>query len=242
MNYLAEKSNWFSQKIKCVILAGGKGTRLLPESLDKQKAMIEVSGKPILGHIIDYWSQFTDDFIFVVKFKKETIIDYVKTLSIKASFVEPESLRGIADGVLQVESLIDDRFIVVLGDCVCQGQFNFPKDFDQGIGVYQTSDEGKIRKSYSVEVKDERVIKVVEKPQVLVNNLCGMGYYFFNRQVFDFIKKTPASDLRHEVEITDVIQRMIDEGKNISPIYFEGKYKNINTAADLTIELEDFFA
>ena len=61
--------------VKCVILCGGRGTRFLPLSLKKQKGMIEVNGKPILWHVIEYWRQFTNDFIFVVNTKRLVFID-----------------------------------------------------------------------------------------------------------------------------------------------------------------------
>ncbi|MEK7733794.1 MAG: NTP transferase domain-containing protein [Planctomycetota bacterium] len=87
-------------KTSCVILCGGKGSRAYPLTLEKQKAMITVYGKPILQYIIDYWSPFASHFIFVVKYKKEEIIQYVSALSIDASFAEPKELRGIASGLL----------------------------------------------------------------------------------------------------------------------------------------------
>ena len=78
---------WKNNKIKCVILCAGKGSRLLPLSENTHKAMIRIAGKPILGHVIDYWRAYTDDFVFVVHYKKKDIIDYVGTLPIKAEFV-----------------------------------------------------------------------------------------------------------------------------------------------------------
>lgn len=114
---------------KCVILCGGKGTRLLPLSLKRQKGMIEVKGKPILAHIIDYWRQFADEFVFVVKYKKGDIYRFVKGLPINAEFVEPKKLKGIANGIYQTKGLVGDKFIVVLGDCVCKGRFKFRKDY-----------------------------------------------------------------------------------------------------------------
>ena len=50
--------------MKIVILAGGKGTRISEESINKPKPMINVGGKPILWHIMNHYSYFGyDDFI-----------------------------------------------------------------------------------------------------------------------------------------------------------------------------------
>jgi len=223
---------WFKDKIKCVVLCGGAGTRLLPLSLEKQKGMIEIAGQPILKYIIDYWRQFTDDFIFVVKYKKEQLIEYIRTLPIKAQFIEPIELKGIGDGLLEVEHLVDNNFITVLGDCFCQGKFEFPCEFKRGIGVWQADLDDDILRSYSVETANDKIIKVVEKPKILVNRNCGMGFYFFNPKVFEYIKKITPNE-QGKRGITEVIQLMINGEEIIKPLYFNGDYLNVTYQNDL---------
>jgi glucose-1-phosphate thymidylyltransferase len=195
--------------------------------------MIDVQGKPLLGHVIDYWRRFTSEFIFVVRYKKEVLIDYVRGLPIQAEFVEQTELKGIAHAVTYAEPLVRDKFALVLADCVCKGDFSFPDAMTQGIGVWETDDEEDIRRSYSVEIRDGLVSRVVEKPKLLVNRYCGMGFYFFNRSVFDFVRRTPPSPLRNEIEITDTLQLMIDHGEKLSPLHFAGEYMNLTYPKDL---------
>lgn len=231
--------SWFSDRnLKCVILCGGKGTRLLPISLEKQKGMIRLKEKPIIQHIIDYWSRFTDEFIFVVKYKKEEIMEYVGKTRLKAGFVEPPELRGIADGIYQVKDLISDRFIVVLGDCICKGEFIFPDYMEQGAGVWKTERVEDIKRSYSVLLKNGVIGGLEEKPKSPPNDLCGMGFYFLDKRVFGYIENTKPSSLRGEVEITDVIQNMISAGERLSPVHFRGDYLNITYAGDLELALK----
>lgn len=225
-------------KTSCVILCGGKGSRAYPLTLEKQKAMITVWGRPILQYIIDYWSAFASHFIFVVKYKKEEIIQYVSSLSLQASFAEPNELRGIANGLLCTEKLVRDQFVVVLGDCLCKGSFYLPSTFEMGVGVYETNCPDDIQRSYSVEISEGKIFKVVEKPKSLPNNLCGMGYYFLDHSVFDYIVKTPPSALRNEIEITDVLQKMIDNGKTLRPFAFKGDYLNLTFPDDYKRALE----
>ena len=207
-------------------------------TLEKQKAMITVWGRPILHYIIDYWSAFASHFIFVVKYKKEEIVQYVSSLPIQASFAEPDELRGIASGLLCAEKLVRDQFVVVLGDCLCKGNFSLPSTFEIGVGVYETNCPDDIRRSYSVEILGEKIVRVVEKPKALPNNLCGMGYYFLDRGVFDYIVQTPPSLLRNEIEITDVLQSMIDDGKVLKPFSFTGEYLNVTFPGDYERALE----
>jgi len=224
--------SWFNKNLKCIVLCGGLGSRLLPLSLEKQKGMIEISGQPIIKYIIDYWLKFTNDFIFVVKYKKEGLIEYLKTLPIYSTFIEPRELKGIGDGLLEVAHLINDNFITVLGDCYCHGKFNFPENFEQGLGVWSTLFEEDIKRSYSIEIDNGKVNKVIEKPQKLLNNLCGLGFYFFKPDVFNYIRKSPP-DLNGRRGITEVIQLMIDSGEIVKPLFFQGNYINVTYKEDL---------
>ncbi|MCF6149883.1 MAG: NTP transferase domain-containing protein [Candidatus Kuenenia sp.] len=227
-------------KTSCVVLCGGKGSRAYPLTLKKQKTMITVYERPILQYIIDYWSAFASHFIFVVKYKKEEIIQYVSSLSIHASFAEPDELRGIANGLLCTEKLVREQFIVVLGDCLCKGSFQLSPTFETGVGVYETNCPDDIQRSYSVEISEGKIFRVVEKPKLLPNKLCGMGYYFLDHDVFDYIIKTPTSPLRNEIEITDVLQKMIEDGKILKPFTFTGDYLNLTFPEDYNRALEIF--
>lgn len=219
--------------VVCAVLCGGRGSRLFPRTLTTQKSLIEVAGRPILWHVIRFWSQFARRFVFVVKHRKEDVVEYVGGLGLDAQFCEPEQLTGIADGVRQVRGLVGPRFIVVLGDCICTGHFRFPRPLEQAVGVVPTDRPDDIRRSYSVELAGDHLARVVEKPTVLPNNLCGTGFYFFDQRVFDSIERVQPSAVRNEKEITDVVQLMVDSGERVSAAYLQGGYVNINLPADL---------
>ncbi len=223
-------AKWFENKPTCVVLCGGRGSRLLPLSMTHQKSMIKVNEKPVLQHIIDYWKDYTAKFIFVVKYKKEEIIDFVKTLPIKAEFVEPNEIKGLADALSYVKDFVGERFFVVLGDCLCKGNFSFPDETRQGIGICETDKDEEIARSYSVELDENALIRrVVEKPRVIPNKLCGMGFYFFKRTIFDYINKTKGKT----DDLTTIIQHMIDNGEKVHAVRFNGRYLNITFPNDL---------
>ncbi len=219
----------------CVILCAGQGTRLL-EGLHEDdkvaKTMVEVAGKPLISHVIDYWKDFVHEFIFVVNFQKEKLIEYVNTLPIESKFVEQKELKGIAYALSLTEGLVTDNFIMALGDCIIRGEFDFPQDMKMGVGVWRTDREEDIRRNYSVEVEGDRIVRVVEKPKVPVNDFCGMGYYFFNKKVFDYIRP-PHSQSVVEIEIHDSIQQIINGGDKVSPVFFSGEYLNVTYVDDL---------
>jgi dTDP-glucose pyrophosphorylase len=104
-----------------------------------------------------------------------------------------------------------------------------------GIGVTAIDDVSAILRSYSVQVDGDRVTEVMEKPERVVNDLCGMGVYFFAATVFDHIDSTLPSPRTGRVEITDVIQRMIERGLHVAPVWFTGTYVNVTYPEDLRV-------
>ena len=229
------KNNWFKgKKLKCVILAAGRGSRLLTLTDNNPKPMVNVVEKPILEHVINYWKNYTDDFNFVVNYKKDKIIDYVqKFKGVNHEFVVQKELKGIAHALLSVEEIVEDKFIVVLGDCICKGDFDFPAKMSQGVGIWRTKNIKDIKNSYTVKIKNNLVSRVKEKPKRVYNNYCGLGFYFFDKRIFNYVRKTQPSELRGEIELTDVIQNMIKGKEKISPVMFNGNYININTEDEL---------
>lgn len=219
----------------CVVLCAGKGNRLMPPL---QKVLTPVAGRPILSYVLDFWRHRVDKFVIVVGYKGKDVKRYVKEneREIECEFVEQGKQRGIADAILRARHKINRDFIVALGDCINEGYFVDPPDYmDCGVGVWKRDnvDEDVIRSGYAVDVIDGLVCKVREKPQDIGNSMCGMGTYYFKRSVFAHISQTPPSPLRNEVEITDVIQKMIDAECGVKPLWFMGDYINVTYVTDL---------
>ena len=67
--------------MKVAILAGGMGTRLAEETDERPKALIEIGGKPILWHVMKYYSSHgMNEFVIALGYKKESIIRYFMDL------------------------------------------------------------------------------------------------------------------------------------------------------------------
>lgn len=228
-----------NKKYQAVILCAGRGTRMGELTYSLPKPLIKIdNNKTILNNIVEYWQDKVSEFIFVVGYQKEKIIKHVDSLDINKQYIEQPSPKGIADALLMAEPQIQDDFIVLLGDCLVNGELEMPESFHHGIGVWETDKQEHIKKSYSVEINTAgHLCKVVEKPTYLPNNLCGMGLYFFKPVVFNYIRQTPPSSLRNEVEITDTLQKMIEAGEKIYPIKFKGQYLNINYPKDISHEI-----
>jgi len=214
--------------MKCAILCAGRGHRMGSEI---PTVLIPINRKPMVCHVMDMWKNAVDGFIFVVGHKWEEV---VASLPKGAPYIIQEPQKGIADAIYSTKGLLkDEEFVVVLGDCLHVGEWDIPSNIKLGIGVWETTDKDAIRKGYSVEIENNLVTKVVEKPKNPPNNYCGMGTYFLDGRIFNYIKRTKLNPIRNEREITDTIKLMIDAGEPITPVFFNGKYLNINYWNDI---------
>ncbi len=214
----------------CVVLAAGRGSRMGGET---PKVLLEVGGKPVLQHIIDYWKPFVTDFVFVVGYKWEMVTDYIASTGLDHwTFVLQPQQKGIADAVRQAKIAVQDKFIVALGDCLNVGTFEpFPSDLDQGYAYWNNQYLNAVNHGCSVDIDWKgNVVAIEEKPNV---RMSGMGVYWFDKKVFKYINETPVSPKRNEVEISDTIKLMIQSGEKIKAIRFNGEPVNCTTPDDI---------
>lgn len=215
---------------ECVVLCAGRGERLIPPV---PKVLTEVAGKPLFARVVEYWRGHVERFVFVVGYEGKKVMDAVKRLDVDYRFVRQDRPKGIAHAILLAQKKVTGNFIVALGDCIQGGSYIWPDSRGFAVWVWKNADAEAVRGSYSVEVVAGLVRRVVEKPQNAPNDLCGMGTYYFTPRIFEYIRRTPPSARRNEVEITDAIQLAIDSGECVEPIYFYGKYLNVTHPGDI---------
>jgi len=205
---------------------------MLPLSKTFQKTALKIRQKPILSYVIDFWKSYCDEFIFVTNVKYMKDFEFINVLDIKSKIIFEKKQEGIALALHKTKELITEPFIAVLGDCVFKGCFKIPDNLKNGCGVIETNNPDKIKQSYSVDIRDGIVVSLIEKPDKLVNNMCGMGFYWLTKDVFDIIEYTLPNKKSGKVEITDVLA-IISNQQNLQPVYFIGDYLNITQPNDL---------
>ncbi len=107
--------------MKCVILAGGKGSRISELSKDIPKPMINVLGKPILIKIMQHYSNYGfNDFIIAAGYKKEVIKKYFKSKKFKNWNIEvvDTGLNTMTGGrIKRLKKYINDKtFMLTYGE------------------------------------------------------------------------------------------------------------------------------
>lgn len=213
-----------------VVPCAGRGARL---GNAESKCLAPLLGKPLLQHVVDFWKSRARLFIFVAPPGDKALRDWVSTLHAPCAIVEQHDARGSGHAVLCAEPLVTDRFTVVLGDCILKGRWLAPRDMSRGgIGIWRDARPEDISANFGVQIEHSRIRRVIEKPSDPAGLACGMGVYFFTKEIFDAIRAT-LPDKAGEIQITDALQCWIDRNGAPEPVGFEGFYANINRPEDL---------
>ena len=105
--------------MKVIILSSGKGTRMMPLTKDTPKPMLEINGEYLLENKINLCRKSgLNEITINVAYKKNVIINYIKTLDIDIHLVdEGDEPLGTAEGIRNIiKSFDDEQFIVINSD------------------------------------------------------------------------------------------------------------------------------
>ena len=200
--------------MKAVIMAAGKGIRMLPLTEEVPKVLVEINGKPFLCYVLENLKKAGyDDIGIVVGYKKQQFPDFLKKYGFKATLIEQKQQKGTGHAVMQARDFTEDEdFIVLGGDNIWS-----PNDL-KGIARddnlnYVAGYEVKDPEKYGVLVtKGDSLVEIVEKPTKFVGNLINTGLYKFTPEIYRALEKIEKSE-RGELELTDAISLIASEGK-----------------------------
>jgi len=227
--------------MKALILCAGKGTRLRPLTFTNAKPLIPIANKPTIMYSLEKIRDAGVTEIGLVV-NSENIEDFKKVLGdgsqlgIKLSYIIQDHPKGLAHAVKVSKDFLDnDDFIMYLGDNLVNFDLkNFIDQFKQGnyeSFILLTSVDNPSQFGIAV-MEDSKVTKVVEKPKDAPSNLAIIGVYIFTPKVFEAIQNIQPS-WRGELEITDAIQWLIDNSKNVGAHIVEGWWKDTGKPEDL---------
>jgi glucose-1-phosphate thymidylyltransferase len=226
--------------MKGLILSGGKGTRLRPITYTGAKQLVPVANKPVLFYAIeDLVEAGITDIGIVTGDTGDQIRAAVgdgSRLGANVSYIPQDAPLGLAHGVkIARDFLGDDRFVLFLGDnFIRDGIVPLVEEFRSGransqILLYRVPNP----EAFGVaDVQGNRIVRVVEKPKDPPSDLAIIGIYMFDHNVFDAIKQIRPS-ARGELEITDTIQVLIDEGFTVIPKIISGWWIDTGKHADM---------
>jgi UDP-N-acetylglucosamine diphosphorylase / glucose-1-phosphate thymidylyltransferase / UDP-N-acetylgalactosamine diphosphorylase / glucosamine-1-phosphate N-acetyltransferase / galactosamine-1-phosphate N-acetyltransferase len=203
-------------KMQAVILAGGKGARLEPLTLEIPKAMIPIKGKPMIEIIIEQLKNTgTKEITIIVNYLKEKIIDYFEknNQGIKINFAVQKEMNGDADALSYAEKYItQDKFITIACDSLFPTEHLEKLQKKECDGVLTVCEVEDARRFGVIMHENEEIKKIIEKSPNPPTNLANTSIYYLPKEIFSSIKKT-EKDKTGEIRIVHAIQNMINEGK-----------------------------
>ncbi|MBI4152717.1 NTP transferase domain-containing protein [Candidatus Woesearchaeota archaeon] len=200
--------------MKAVILAAGKGTRLLPVTETIPKVLVEINGKPFLWYVLNQMSTLDiRDICLVIGYKGEMVRKFLKENNFQAECVEQKELKGTGDALRYVQSFVgDSSFIVYYGDNLFSRrdlQRFIRDDHLTYIGGVEVSNPEK----YGVLLQENEYLQEIkEKPTEFFGKLVNAGLYKCTPNIFPIIEQLKMSP-RGEIEFTDVITALAKERK-----------------------------
>ena len=184
--------------MKCLILAAGYATRLYPLTENFPKPLLEVTGKPILDHLVDDISraESVDEFVVISNHKfashfrrwaggrkeKISVVD-------DGTSTNETRLGAVCDIQYAIETLgLDDDMLVIAGDNVLDFSLLEFVDYvrakgTSGIMRYREDDEARLHKCGVVEIdSDDRILSMEEKPAEPKSHWCCPPFYYYTKE------------------------------------------------------------
>ena len=213
--------------MKGIILAGGTGSRLHPLTLVTNKHLLPVGNLPMILHSVSKLVKVGIQEIMVVT-GTEHMGDIVSLLGsgkkheCNFTFKVQDQPDGIAGALKLCKNFANNHdVVVILGDNI------FETDLQKSVSMFENT-KSKISldtplcllnltevedpERFGVAtIKNDKIVKIVEKPQKPESNFCVTGIYIYDNKVFDYIKNLKHSK-RGELEISDVNNFYVKEG------------------------------
>jgi len=235
------------EDLKGLILSGGKGTRLRPITHTSAKQLVPVANKPVLFYGIEAMAAAGIEQVGVVIAPEtgaeiEAAAGDGSRFGVNITYVLQDEPLGLAHAVLTAEAFLGSSpFVMYLGDNLLQGGISdlvatfrehepdalillTPVPDPEHYGVAELADSGQGQAG--------RVVRLLEKPSAPVTDLALVGVYMFTAQIHAAARAISPSG-RGELEITDAIQHLVDEGRRIEPHIVRGWWKDTGRLSDL---------
>ncbi|HEV2727653.1 MAG TPA: glucose-1-phosphate thymidylyltransferase [Solirubrobacterales bacterium] len=229
------------EPLKGLILSGGAGTRLRPITHTSAKQLVPVANKPVLFYGIEALvdAGVKEIGIIIAPETGDEIREAAgdgSRFGAEITYIVQDKPAGLAHAVLTAEDFIGaSPFVMYLGDNLLRdGLRNLVSTFtehepDTQILLTPVDDP----QSYGVaELDGEKIVRLIEKPKDPPSNLALVGVYLFSNLIFEAARSLEPS-WRGELEITEAIDKLIDDGRTVRSEVVRGWWKDTGQLADM---------
>jgi glucose-1-phosphate thymidylyltransferase len=227
--------------MKGIILHGGHGTRLRPLTHTGPKQLLPIANKPMSQYGIETMisSGIKEIAIIIGGVGANKVKEYYgngEEFGAKFTYIQQDQPRGISHAISLCKDFVgNEKFLVFLGDNILKDSITgYVKEFvksDADASVILCEVENPTRFGIA-DVKDGKIIKIVEKPKEPPTNLAVIGIYLLTPKIFDVINRLKPSS-RNELEITDALQMLLEENNKIIYNTVSENWKDTGTPEDI---------
>ncbi len=227
--------------MKALVLAGGSGSRLRPITHTSAKQLLPVANKPVLFYGLEAIRDAGIADVGIIVGDTAAAIQAAvgdgREFGLNITYIRQDAPRGLAHAVLIAHDYLgDDDFVMYLGDNFIVGGISALVDEfrstrpDAQIMLTTVPDP---RQFGDAELDDAgQVIGLEEKPPHPKSGLALVGVYIFTPDVHEAVRHLAPSG-RGELEITEALQWLIDNGHKVRSTIISGYWKDTGNVADM---------
>jgi mannose-1-phosphate guanylyltransferase / phosphomannomutase len=218
--------------MKAVVMAGGEGTRLRPLTSNQPKPMVPVVGKPCMEHILELLREHGfEDVIVTVAFLPQAIRSYFgdgETLGLRIEYSVEESPLGTAGSVRLAGDKLDETFLVISGDALCDFDLTklieFHRKREAAVTIGLKSVANPLEFGIVVTDPEGRVERFLEKPSwsQVFSDTINTGVYVLEPEVLRHVPTDRPFDFSKEL-----FPLLLEMGRPIYGLALDGYWQDV---------------
>ena len=218
--------------MKAIVMAGGEGTRLRPLTSNQPKPMVPIVGKPCMEHILELLhEQGINEATITLAFMPQAIRTYFgdgEALGMSIDYSVEEEPLGTAGSVKMATRDIDEPFLVISGDALCDIDLNalvkYHLEHDAAVTIGLKSVENPLEFGIVVTDDDGRVERFLEKPSwgQVFSDTINTGIYVLDPEVMRHVPAGRSFDFS-----ADLFPLLLEMGRPIYGCVLDGYWQDI---------------
>lgn len=209
-----------AKKIRIVIPMAGYGTRLRPHTWSRPKQLLSLAGRRVIEHVLDTFSTLPEnlqvEYVFIVGYLGDKIKAFMaeEHPDLTVHFVVQEEMRGQSHAIYLAKEYIDGPMIMVFADTLIETDLAFLENEKSDVVAWVKPVPDPRRFGVAELGDNQRVVRLIEKPKAMDNNLALVGFYYFKdgRKLIAAIEKQMDQKVRLKGEyfLADAINIMLE--------------------------------
>jgi glucose-1-phosphate thymidylyltransferase len=211
--------------LKITIPMAGLGTRMRPHTWSKPKPLMQLAGKTVLDYVLAQFDSLPAgmevEYIFIVGPQGDQVKSHMEEFhpDKKANYVLQAEMRGQSDAVWQARQYLTGPMMLVFSDTLVETDLSFLKD-ESSDGIAWVKPVEDPRRFGVAKLNGEgRVVRLIEKPNDISNNLVVVGFYYFrsSEDLLAAIEEQMQRQivLKNEFFLADAVNIMLEKGNVI---------------------------